>query len=187
MGRLPKARAAVLAAARRIVVERGAGALTFEELAAESGVTRGGINYHFATKEALLQGLIEEDMRQWHEATRQLAPSDVDEKTGDLVAFIRLATRPGDDHRRFVGGMLAAVMLEPSLLSPCREYFRSMYPAGDDWEEDDVRRTLLRLAADGLFWTEVLGLYEFPQATRERLIDLMESLATGWCKDADRP
>lgn len=179
----------MLAAARRIVVERGAGALTFEELAAESGVTRGGIHYHFATKEALLQGLIEEDLRQWHEASRQLAPAEFAGKTGDLLAFIRLATGRGhgDDHRRFVSGMLAAVMLEPSLLSPCREYFRGVYPSGDDWSEAELRRTLLRLAADGLFWTEVLGLYEFPPATRERLIDLMEQLATGWCDATDGP
>jgi AcrR family transcriptional regulator len=44
----------ILAAARRVVERDGAGALTFDELVKESGFTRGGITYHFPTKEDLL-------------------------------------------------------------------------------------------------------------------------------------
>ena len=43
MTRPPKARQKVLDAARRIVEARGAGHFTFDMLAEESGVTRGGI------------------------------------------------------------------------------------------------------------------------------------------------
>ena len=62
MSRQPKARTKVLEAARKIVQESGAGALTFDELSRVSGVTRGGITYHFPTKDALLRGLLEHDM-----------------------------------------------------------------------------------------------------------------------------
>jgi AcrR family transcriptional regulator len=184
MGRQPKARAAVLEAARRIVIERGAGALTFEELATESGVTRGGICYHFANKEALLQALIEQDVLQWSNASEELAPPGLDEQTSALIAAIRLSTgrKSGDDHRRFVSGMLAAITLDPRLLEPCREYCAGLFPDGD-WTEQDLRQVLLRLAADGLFWLEVFGLHEFPPAARARLVELMERLAVDWASD----
>jgi len=53
MSRPPLARGRILAAARHIVEREGAGALTFDELVRESGITRGGITYHFPTKEDL--------------------------------------------------------------------------------------------------------------------------------------
>ena len=178
MGRQPKARQTVLAAARRIVIERGAAALTFEGLAAESGVTRGGITYHFATKEALLKALVEEDVKQWMQKGEELAPPALDDATGELVAAIRHSTsqEAGEEHRRFVSGMIAAVMLDPALLEPCREYFSSLFPTGRG-REQDLQRALVRLAADGLFWTEVFGLYEFPPSARKRLVALMEEIA----------
>ena len=72
MTRPPKARDQIFQAARRIVESRGAGHLTFEELSAESGVTRGGITYHFPTKEALLKALIEADIDDWEKAAESL-------------------------------------------------------------------------------------------------------------------
>lgn len=63
MPRRPRARDQILDAARRIVESRGAGHLTYEELATESGIIRGGIPHHFPTKRALLKGLIEADFR----------------------------------------------------------------------------------------------------------------------------
>ncbi|MEO0975050.1 MAG: TetR/AcrR family transcriptional regulator [Pseudomonadota bacterium] len=178
MGRHPKARQTVLSAARRIVIERGAGALTFEELAAESGVTRGGITYHFSTKEDLLAALVEEDIKQWREVGESLAPPELDYVTGELVASIRHAAckAAGEENRRFVSGMIAAAALNPVLLQPCRDYFQSLFPKGR-WSERDLRRALVRLAADGLFWTEVFDLYEFPPSARKRLVALMEQLA----------
>ena len=59
MGRPPLAREKILAAARQIVERDGAGALTFDELVRESGITRGGITYHFPTKEDLLRATLE--------------------------------------------------------------------------------------------------------------------------------
>ncbi|MSQ91533.1 MAG: TetR/AcrR family transcriptional regulator, partial [Gammaproteobacteria bacterium] len=49
MGRPPLAKEKILAAARQIVEQDGAGCLTFDELAKVSGITRGGITYHYPT------------------------------------------------------------------------------------------------------------------------------------------
>ena len=57
MSRPPRARKQVLDAAERIVKAHGAANLTFEELVQESGISRGGITYHFATKDDLLRAL----------------------------------------------------------------------------------------------------------------------------------
>lgn len=183
MGRVPKARQAILDAARHIVRERGAGKLTFEELVQHSGVTRGGITYHFATKEALLRALVEADLDQWRELEERHRPKDVNEQTAELVAYIRGHTERNEDRRRFVTGMLSAVTMDHSLLDPVRE-FMERRQADVAWDEEQLRQHLLKLASEGLFWSEIFGCCGLPSDVRQRLVALMEQLAREWTADS---
>jgi len=176
MGRAPKAREVVLDAARRIVRERGAGKLTFEELVQQSGVTRGGITYHFATKQALLRALVESDMEQWREIEDRHRPEAVDAHTADLIADIRGHTERNEDRRRFVAGMISALALDPSLLDPVRSFVAEKM-AGLEWDDVQLLRHLLRLSAEGLFWSEIFDYRKLDPDVRERLVSLMEQMA----------
>ncbi len=176
MGRTPKAKQEVLDAARRIVRERGAGCLTFEELVQESGVTRGGITYHFATKDVLLKALIEADMEQWRELEDRHRPEMVDAHTAELIADIRGHTERNEDRRRFVTGMLSAITHDPSLLDPVREFIEQRR-ANVEWDDVQLHRHLLRLASEGLFWSELFGFGELEPDVRKRLVKLMEDMA----------
>lgn len=176
MARSSKARQQVLDAAARIVRERGAAALTFEELAAESGVTRGGITYHFPTKDELLRALVERDRERWSETLAQHCAAAGDEPAARLVAYVRTATTHDPEHRRFVSGMLSAVAHQPEMLDGCRSLYRAQLPPADAGDSAlDVLVVLL--AADGLFWMEQLGFLELPAEVRERLVARLESLA----------
>ena len=179
MGRTPKAKQLILDAARRIVRERGAGKLTFDELVHESGVTRGGITYHFATKDALLRALVESDIEQWCELEARHRPDDGDDDSAELIAYMRGHTERNEDRRRFVTGMLSAVTLDHSLLDPVRE-FMERRRADVEWDECQLRQQLLRLASEGLFWSEIFGCGELRPDVRKRLVALMERLAREW-------
>lgn len=54
----PAARAKILDAFVRILIEQGERAATLEAVASAAGVSKGGLLYHFASKEALVEGLI---------------------------------------------------------------------------------------------------------------------------------
>jgi AcrR family transcriptional regulator len=187
MTRPPKARAAVLAAARRIVETRGAGHLTFETLAEESGVTRGGITYHFPTKEDLLRALIEADIHDWQHAAEQLcADSSVGcPRARRLVGHVRTSLADDDDgHKRFVAGMLSAAMVDPSLLDPVRAHLAEEF-AGWRWDDADLERYLLLVAADGLFWNSLFGITPLPPEARQRLAALIERKVMALAASAD--
>ncbi|MGQ3294545.1 MAG: TetR/AcrR family transcriptional regulator, partial [Shinella sp.] len=49
----------VLDAAESIVVESGAAGLSFEAVARAAGITKGGVQYCFGTKENLIRAMIE--------------------------------------------------------------------------------------------------------------------------------
>ena len=172
-------KARILSAARKIVEDDGAGALTFDELTKVSGITRGGITYHFPTKEDLLRGLLEADFRQWDESEAALTPDDCDPETARLLGFIRTLTAPDESHRRFLCGMLSAATLDPSLMDPCRQELRERL-GRKQWTERDLRLQLVHLAAEGLMWQELFQMYAMPVPARARLVALMEQLARQW-------
>lgn len=66
----PAARAKLLDAFVTILLEQGERAATLEAVAAAAGVSKGGLLYHFPTKDALVEGLAEH--------VEKLAAEDVD-------------------------------------------------------------------------------------------------------------
>lgn len=181
MPRPPKARQRVLEAAERIVKARGAANLTYEELVQESGVSRGGITYHFPTKDELLRALIERDLDQGKaEEARQRANVSA-EPGAELIAQIRTWSTPDSDRRRFVAGMLSAVAHDPGLLDPIRCHHQAEC-AARTWDDAEIAQSILRLAAAGLFWSEFFGCNEVPAEQRERVLLRMEQFAREWSR-----
>lgn len=187
MTRPPKARQKVLKAARRIVETRGAGHLTFEMLAEESGVTRGGITYHFPTKEDLLKALIEADIADWNAANEELGGQTGLHcaKACRMIGHVRSSLADQDDsHKRFVTGMISAAMVDPDLLDPVRDHLAAEF-ADWQWDEADLERYLLLLAADGLFWNHLFNISPLPPAARQRLVALIEAKVQAFANAAE--
>ncbi len=163
-------------------MERGAGALTFDEISQVSGVTRGGITYHFPTKERLLQALVEQDLLQWQSLEDAERACDCPGEAAELVAFLRAHTNEDPERRRFVTGMLSAVTLDPPIIDPAREYERERLE-GVEWNEKNLKLQLLRMAAMGLFWADLFRCPELPEDVRRELVELLERMAIEWSAD----
>jgi len=182
MSRPPHAREAVLAAAEAIVKDIGAANLTFDELVRRSGITRGGIVYHFRTKDALLEALVEHDLEQWRQCvadkrSRTAGPA------ADLAAYIASSTEPDEDSSRLCVGLLSAASSSKALNEPWRRYFAQHHAGVNRKRADPVLATLLSLAAEGLFWQETLGLSPLATSERHALVQRMLALAA----TTDRP
>ena len=181
MTRQLKARQKVLDAARRIVESKGAGHLTFDELATESGVTRGGITYHFPTKEALLKGLIEADIADWERAANEASPEKACEKTATILGHLRCNLDTDDiRHRRYVSGMMSAAMVDLSLLDRVREHQRRTFE-GWDWSDEDLMRYVVLMASEGVFWQELFDMNPLPPDIHARVVALIRRLAENPC------
>ena len=165
-------------------MERGAGALTFGEIAQKSGVTRGGITYHFPTKERLLRALVEQDILQWKRVEEANCPDNCPAETAELIAYLRAHTNEQSDRRRFVSGMLYAVTLDPPIIDPARKYEKERLD-GIEWNERNLKLQLLRMAALGLFWADLFRCPEMPQDVRRNLVVLLEELAVEWSASDD--
>src|SRR5258708_20127165 len=68
-------REAILHAAEQIVARHGPASLTLESAASEANVSKGGLFYHFRSKEVLLQEMIRRAVRQFGVARGKEAAS----------------------------------------------------------------------------------------------------------------
>jgi AcrR family transcriptional regulator len=151
----------IIDAAQEVVLRDGVARLTLDAAAAEAGLSKGGVLYHFPSRDALVAGMVDKIIDEFDEdIEREL---DGDEGPGCFTrAYIRAtmapsATRP-DREDRLGAALIAAAAAEPALLVP-------LQLAADRWQArlegdglDPTVATLLRLACDGLWLCDLFGL-----------------------------
>jgi AcrR family transcriptional regulator len=173
-------REAVLRAASRVVVEEGVSGMTLEAVAREAGISKGGLLYHFPSKVALIGGMIGRLIEDFEDALgRELGTA----KGGGSGRWSRAYARASFTENRWYlqvsAGLLAAVAEDPALLDPLRK----RYEDGQRWAErdgiDPAMATLVRLAADGLFFAELLGFAPPEGALRARVLEALLALTEG--------
>jgi AcrR family transcriptional regulator len=164
---------AILEAAIRVAGRDGLLATTLDKVAAEAGITKGGVLYHFASKDELLtrmmehfaaeveQGLITRIAddpvadRRWVRAMIDLVFASETAKTGDPNGAPR--GLPPEMTHKFILAMLAGFAANPALLNvikPFMERMRNRVQA----EPGGVEQIVTWLAADGLFLWELFGM-----------------------------
>src|SRR3546814_14786799 len=74
----PSSREAMLDAAETVVVKHGAVRLTLDAVAKQAKASKGGVMYHFPSKEALLQALVTRAIERSHAARENLQPTSPD-------------------------------------------------------------------------------------------------------------
>jgi AcrR family transcriptional regulator len=137
----------------------GLGGLTLEAVAREAGVSKGGLLYHFPTKEALIAGMIAQICVDFDAAIdHELAAEQVPGPGRWVRAYARLscdvAAQPLDV---LYAALIAAVGTNTELLNPLRDAFARWQRRAVDDGLDPALATLVRLAADGLWFADLMG------------------------------
>lgn len=154
------ARERLLDAALHVVAQSGAGHLTLEAVAEGAGVSKGGLLYHFKTKEALLQGLLDRHMRQLEATfTRELEAlgggpnAAVQAYIKALIACENL----GLDNEGSLS-IVAAVANDPTLLEDLRREVQRSYREVVESHPEPLQAMRLMLAAEGLVLMDIFGI-----------------------------
>jgi len=172
-------RTSLLRAASTVVAERGYSALTLDAVGAATGVSKGGVLYHFPTKAALVSSLVEE-LALGCDADQNTAHAADSAAPGAWTrAYVTASAAPTrDDSRQLaVVALLAAVGHDPSLLEPIRERYRHWVERLDDDGLPGVDAHVVRLAADGLWAADLFGLAPPDSALRARIHARLGELA----------
>ena len=155
----------LLDAAGAVVMRDGAQALTLDAVAEEAEVSKGGLLYHFKSKRDLVEGMVE---RWLAEFAREMEGEDADFVRG----YIKASAPAGNEL-----GMLAALIGDPSLLVAVRKQYGIWQDRVEREGGDPVDATVARLAADGLWLAELLGMGPPTGELRERVLQRLLELA----------
>lgn len=171
------AREKILEAAYRVVQQHGAGHLTLENVAWEAGVSKGGLLYHFRSKDDLIRGMVEEHVRQEERHMHENLGEDPDAKA--ILRFVidtAFEGRSGYDEDHEIGAALLPAILEnPALLEPVENLICEMNRKIDELK-DPALGYILRLALDGMHFTHMMGIGVIEDWQRKGVFKRMQQL-----------
>ncbi len=170
-------RTAILDAIADIIERDGVTAVTFDAVAAETGLTRGGLLYHFPSREELILATHKHNAEMWEKEMKRLAGKDADEAA------------PAERHAAYIETCAEAakrvellLMLESAKDLELGTLWREIVdrwapPVPDSDDPDAISSFIARLAADGLWIHEVLSSRPLPDVLKRRIIRELSGLA----------
>ena len=179
----------ILEAAEKIVLRDGVGHLTLEAAATEAGLSKGGVLYHYPSRDALVAAMVTRIIQEFEDDIAAYLPEAGSPEADLPGAFARAYVRatltpvaPGPE--RLGAALLAAAAAEPELLIPLQE-------AAEGWQArlvvdglDPALATVIRLACDGLWLCDLFGLASPQGLLRAEVGFAFETMASDQVRSA---
>jgi AcrR family transcriptional regulator len=169
----------IIHAAFALIRREGVARLTIEAVAKEAELSKGGVLYHFRSKESLIQAMVTSLVERFeadietarHEEIEgeQFAPGSW------LRAYIRASAGSGEGDED-TAALLAAVANDPSLLAPLQEQYTHWQAQAETDGVDPELATVIRLALDGLWMADLFGLAPPQGALRDQVLATLERM-----------
>lgn len=168
----------LLAAAERIVAREGAARLTLDAVAQEGDVSKGGLLYHFPSKEALLTAMIGRQCEGWrsHFEARLAGGSRSAPALIGAAMEAHCATHEGKS-REVGAGLMAAAAANPELLAEARKLRDPLWSEIEAGARDKGLALLLLVAIDGLAFADLLGISNIDESRLRLLTERIKELA----------
>lgn len=163
----------ILQAALSVVETNGVTAVTYESVAAASGLTKSGLLYHFPSKEAMMLALHEYQAQHWEHEMIEALGKDPDEASQDerLAAYARVSARSATAPELLL--MLEA-RTDSELSKPWKRVITRWSPDPASIDPADPRapqKMAAYLAADGLWLNESVDAAPLPHQLRTALAE----------------
>lgn len=169
-------RTRLLDALQSLLLAGGPATVTLEAVAAEAGVSKGGLLYHFRSKDALLEGLVER--------LAALAETEIAQARahGSAARWYLENALPGPDTGLYwsvIAVLKSADGTNPELGAKVRKVFGSWSDLVRAEVADPVLAETICMIGDGVFLNAVLGFQipdpELLRDVNERLLHQLES------------
>lgn len=165
----------LLDVALQIVVAEGPHAVTLDAVAKRAHVTKGGLQHHFPSKQALLDTLFDELFEAFERQLQQALEAEEDTPGRQARAYVRTAFASEGD----VATQRAVIALGlnwPPYAARWKEVCAAALQADGADPGSANRRLMCRLAADGLWSAQIFDSYALDATRRAELLSLLLNL-----------
>jgi len=161
----------IIRAACHLIGKQGMTHFTLDNIAQEAKISKGGLLYHFPSKEMLIQAMVENFL---HELKSQLKKESYILKNGNnkpsnsnnwlnnyiLACFDREIT-----NNEYKYAIIAALVTNPTLLSPVIHFFNESQKE----VQSLTLASIIRLTCEGLWLSDLFGFQIIDDLTREKV------------------
>lgn len=150
-------RAKLIAAAAAVIRRDGAQALTLDAVAAHAGVSKGGLLYHFPSKDALVEGMLDRLRTRGAEDAERMSTA----KRGPVEFYLQTSVDTGSDFDRGLVATARIAQENDSRASAALADLRDGWFAvlREHLGDEALARTI-QLIGDGLYFDDTTGLAE---------------------------
>jgi AcrR family transcriptional regulator len=155
-------------AAMQLAARDGLLTLTLENVAEESGLSKGGVMHHFRSKEELLSGVIAHFTDQVEREMTRLVAEDPNPTYRWVRAMLRIMTSTDHDSgsdlptrqtlEQFMLSVLAATIHNPEVVKPVQAIGQRLRGRLTSVPEEGIEQLMMWLVLDGLFLWQFVGL-----------------------------
>lgn len=166
----------LLAAAERLVQTKGAAALTIGALAVEAGVSKGGVQTMFGTKEALILDLV----RHWLDREQVEFRMTLEAQTNadpTMVHIDQTQRLDGASHAK-IAALLALASHSPQHAGMAQAWYAERTNGFRADTEAGRQKRLAFLATEGAYFLRFLVGIEFDEATWDEVFRDIRSLSS---------
>jgi AcrR family transcriptional regulator len=167
----------ILVTAAKLVAALGPSALTIERVAQAAELSKGAVLYHFASKDALVTEMISISLNQFDATTERYVQRDKDPLGRYARAYAKVLFHPANNTSEFASGLLSAITTNLRLLEPAIARHAQVQRRHQDDGISETLATLIRLAADGLYFTRAFGLAPPSDEQAARVLNLIVELS----------
>ncbi|MBP2437009.1 TetR/AcrR family transcriptional regulator [Microbacterium amylolyticum] len=175
----PSAKQEVVKAALRLAADTGLAALTFEAVAETAGKTKGGVIYHFRSKDDLVRAVVQQLIDEWDaDASRHLGvPFDDATREDRIIAFLLSCVDPG--YEITAAGDLSVLV---DVMRDDR-YVGIWTSLREKWIGDvstlTITQQIALAAADGIWVDEAMQQAPYPDGRRETIVAELSRMVRG--------
>ena len=161
--------------AEKIVGKDGPAALTIDAVAQAAGVTKGGVQYCFGTKDQLIEALFKRCHTEHETCVEALAEGRSDPLS--LVrAYVASIGQTDRVHNERSSVMLALLMQSEGRLEQCRQWYHEQFARMKLTGNKQQRLRLALLAAEGAFMLRCFGFAEISDEDWQEIFHGIESI-----------
>ncbi|CAI0725594.1 TetR/AcrR family transcriptional regulator [Serratia ficaria] len=165
----------VLDVAEEIVATQGAAGLTIDSVAKAMGISKGGVQYCFGSKDALIDAMFDRWGKAYDRVFDAIAGEDPSAITS-VRAHMQATCSSDQASSAKAAGLMATLIQTPEHLESSRAWYRSRIAGLDLRSEEGKRARLAFLATEGAFMLRYFGLMDIDQAEWETMFTDMQAL-----------
>ncbi len=172
----------ILEAAEKVAMELGIAQFTIQNVAKMAGLTKGGVTYHYNSKEDLLAALLEKLQKEMFGKLEQSYIKEENKPGRTARTILKMFLDQGGEIQsrffRIASVMIAVYVYYPNLFESMRQRFKIIMELMKKDELPQEITAIVLACMQGLMMARVFGLYEYDDAFIGRMREQLEALIT---------